>query len=245
MKRDPESLPARDASGPIFVRNGRSRRMRDPLYKDRKILAHGLCFAGEINQKQVKMKKILLSVSLLMLFAASFTGCSQRRQWNNEQRKAMREALRSYRQMVYLNDLTDAEFTDFSDDVAVSLENSYPVYVTFIQMDGVDDTVDMVVVTTIVEELDADARNMRHIYPYNYLVAQGILPAGLDHEQQRAFYKCFAGKVNAAYSSMDAFFNALLADTTDMSRIRRLQNACADDLFDWTFTEVDIVESMN
>ena len=140
------------------------------------------------------MKKILLCVPLLAIFAAGFFGCSQQRQWNHEQRKAMREALRSYRQMVYLDDLNDAEFVLFSDEVAGQLENSYPVYMEFVQMQGVDDTVDMVVVSTIVDELNADARNMRHIYPYNYLVAQGVLPAGLDHEQQKAFYSCSTAK---------------------------------------------------
>ena len=74
------------------------------------------------------MKKILLCVPLLAIFAAGFFGCSQQRQWNHEQRKAMREALRSYRQMVYLDDLNDAEFVLFSDEVAGQLENSYPVY---------------------------------------------------------------------------------------------------------------------
>ena len=131
------------------------------------------------------MKKILLCVPLLALFAAGLIGCSQQRQWNHEQRKAMREALRSYRQMVYLDDLTDAEFVLFTDDVAGQLENSYPVYVEFVEMQGVDDTVDMVVVSTIVDELDADAHNMRHIYPYRALVAQGVLPAGLDHSVHR------------------------------------------------------------
>ena len=56
------------------------------------------------------MKKLLLSLPLLALFAAGFFGCSQSREWNKEQRQAMREALRDYRQMVYLDDLTDAEF---------------------------------------------------------------------------------------------------------------------------------------
>ena len=68
------------------------------------------------------MKKILLCVPLLAIFAAGFFGCSQQRQWNHEQRKAMREALRSYRQMVYLDDLNDAEFVLFSDEVAGQLE---------------------------------------------------------------------------------------------------------------------------
>jgi len=192
---------------------------------------------------QLTMKKILLCVPLLALLAAGFTSCSKERRWNNEQRQAMRESLRDYRRMAYLDDLNDTEFIVFTDDVANTLENSYPVYTTFIQMPGVNDTVDMVVVTAIVDELNADARNMRHIYPYSYLVAEGVLPAGLDHDQTHAFYKCFAGKVNASFNSMSQFFNAILADTTDTSLIRRLETQCANDLFGWTVTEIDIVET--
>lgn len=191
----------------------------------------------------VKMKKTLLCLPLLLLFAAGFLSCSQQREWNREQRKAMREALRDYRRMAYLNDLTDDEYVVFSDGVATDLEEAYPVYTTFIGMPGVNDTVEMVVVTAVVDELNADARNMRHIYPYPYLVAQGILPAGLDHEQQRQFYNCFAYKVNNAYQTMTQFFNAVLADTTDMSRIRQMETQCANDLFDWTVTEVEVVET--
>ena len=190
------------------------------------------------------MKKLLLCLPLLALFAAAFPGCSKQRQWNHDQRKAMREALRDYRKMVYLDDLTDAEFVLFTDQVAGTLENAYPVYVEFIQMEGVDDTVDMVVVTEIVDELNADARNMRHIFPYNLLVAQGVLPAGLDHEQQRAFYNCFAQQVNDTYQTMGQFFNAILADTTDMSQISQLQSQCANDLFQWVVTEIDITETV-
>ena len=78
------------------------------------------------------MKKILLSASLLAVAAAGFMGCSQRRQWNHEERKAMREALRDYRQMAYLNDLTDDEYVVFTDGVATDLEADYPVYTTFV-----------------------------------------------------------------------------------------------------------------
>lgn len=191
------------------------------------------------------MKKILLCIPLLALFAAGLAGCSQQRRWNEQERKAMREALRDYRRMVYLDDLTDAEFALFADDVSGQLEASYPVYVTFLEMPGVSDTVDMVVVTTIVEELDADARNMRHIYPYPYLVAHGVLPAGLSYEQQHGFYKCFASKVNSTYRTMGSFFNAVLADTTDLSQIRQMELECANDLFGWTFTEVDILETVD
>ncbi len=190
------------------------------------------------------MKKLLLCLPLLALLAAGFSGCSKQRQWNQDQRKAMREALRSYRQMVYLDDLTDAEFVLFSDQVAGDLENAYPVYVEFIQMEGVDDTVDMVVVTQIVDELNADARNMRHLFPYNVLVAQGMLPEGLDHNQLKSFYSCFASKVNDTYSTMGEFFNAILADTTDLSQISQIESQCANDLFDWEVTEIDITETV-
>ncbi|HJC76893.1 MAG TPA: hypothetical protein H9929_05220 [Candidatus Alistipes excrementavium] len=189
------------------------------------------------------MKKMLLLLPALALFAAGFMGCSQQRRWNHEQRKEMREALRSYRQMAYLEDLDDAEFMVFTDGVTETLEGDYPVYATFIQMPGVDDTVEMVVVTTIVDELNADAHNMRHIYPYAYLVSQGVLPAGLDHQQQKSFYNCFASKVNAAYATMGQFFNAILADTTDQSQIRQMEAQCANDLFDWVLTDVEVVET--
>ena len=190
------------------------------------------------------MKKILLSLPLLAIVATGFQSCSQQRQWNHEQRKAMRESLRDYRRMVYLDDLTDNEFVLFTDNVAGTLENSYPVYTEFIQMQGVDDTVNVVVVAAVVDDLNADARNMRHLYPYNYLVAQGTLPAGLDHAQQKAFYECFANKINATYSNMGQFFNAVLSDTTDASRIARLQNQCANELFSWVVPEVEVIETV-
>ena len=46
------------------------------------------------------MKKILLSVSLLALTALGFIGCSQQKQWNREQRQALRQMLKDYREMV-------------------------------------------------------------------------------------------------------------------------------------------------
>lgn len=186
------------------------------------------------------MKKLLLSLPLMGLLVIGFGSCSQQRKWDHEQRKAMHEALRAYRQMIYLNDLTDPEFMVFTDSVTGDLEAAYPVYTEFIQMQGVDDTVDMVVVTTIVEQLNADAHNMRHIFPYNTLVTQGILPSELSLDQQRAFYKCLAGKVNATYWSVEQFFQAVWADTTDMSQIRQLESQCANDLFSWVVEEVDV-----
>ncbi|MBO5188475.1 MAG: hypothetical protein J6B59_04195 [Alistipes sp.] len=189
------------------------------------------------------MKKMLLLLPVASLLVMGFICCSGTREWKHEERKALRKALQEYREMVYLNDLTDAEYALFTDEVAGDIENAYPVYTTFIEMPGVEDTVEVVVVETIVDYLNADMHNMRHIYPYPYLVAEGVLPAGLDMRQQRQFYNCFAAKVNAAYLTMGQFFNAILADTTNTSQIRQMESQCANDLFNWVVTEVDIIET--
>lgn len=185
------------------------------------------------------MKKILLSVSVLALMLGGFIGCSQQKQWNREQRQNLRQMLRDYRTMVYLNNLTEAEYMLFADDVAQAIEQDYPAYTTFIEMPAVNDTVQVYVITTIVEQLNADARNMRHLFPYKDLVAANILPSGLDRVQQTAFYRCLAQRVNATYPTIDSFVNAVIADTTSMSNISQLQQQCAADLFDW---QIDIVE---
>lgn len=188
------------------------------------------------------MKRILLTVSVAALSILSIVGCSQQAQWNRQERQAMRNLLRDYREMVYLNDLTDAEYMLFSDNVAANIEEDYPVYTTFIQMPGVNDTVQVYVVTTIVEELDTDARNMRHIYPYQYLVSNNVLPSGLDRSQQNAFYNCLSQKVNNTYPTVNAFVNAVMNDTTSTSHISRLQQQCAADLFDWTVEVIEVTE---
>lgn len=191
------------------------------------------------------MKKISLSIYVAALAVIMLgAGCSQQAQWNREQRQQMRQTLNKYRQMVYLQDLTDPEFVIFSDNVASKIENEYPVYATFVRMPGANDTINAVVITAIVDELDADAHNMRHLYPYSYLVAQGMLPDGVDRAGQRAFYRCFANKVNNTYSSMEQFFNAVLADTTNNSQIARMQAQCANDLFDHA-VEIDEIEFFN
>ena len=88
----------------------------------------------------------------------------------------MRDLLRQYRQMVYLNDLTDAEYMLFTDNVAAAVEEAYPVYTTFVEMPAVNDTVQVYIVTTIVEELNTDARNMRHIFPLGKRKSSFLFP---------------------------------------------------------------------
>ena len=185
------------------------------------------------------MKKFLLSLSLFAMALATM-GCSQQAKWNHKQKQAMRESLKEYRDMVYLEDLTDPEFVIFSDGVALEIEQAYPVYATLMALPGLNDTVEMFVVTEIVDQLDADAHNMRHIYPYRMLVAEGILPDKLTHEQQREFYRCFAQKVNNQYATVMQFVNAVLNDTTNDSQIAQFQQQCANDLFDWV-VEIDEV----
>lgn len=187
------------------------------------------------------MKKLLLLLPVAASLVVGITACSAKHEWKHEERKATREALREYRDMLYLNDLSDAEFALFIDEVANELEVAYPVYTTFIEMPNVGDTVDMVVVETIVEAINADAHNMRHIFPYSYLVAQGILPAGLDLSQQRQFYNCLAAKVNANFYSVAQFINALLNQTADHALLQQLQGQCANDLFNWTIVVEEVI----
>ena len=106
-----------------------------------------------------------------------------------------------------------------------------------------NDTVQVYVVTTIVDQLNTDARNMRHLFPYNSLVANNILPSGLDRVQQNAFYRCLAQRVNNTFPTVDSFVNAVISDTTSMSTITTLEQQCANDLFGWQVDIVEIVET--
>ena len=186
------------------------------------------------------MKKYLLSFALVATLFGGFTACSEQAKWNRSERQAMRELLRDYRKMVYLNDLTEAEYMLFADRVIASVEEEYPVYTTFIEMPAVNDTVQVYLVTTIVEQLDADASNMRHLYPYRDLVAANILPNGLTRSQQNAFYQCFANAVDNTYANPEQLVNAILADTVQTSQISQMQATCANELFGWTIEIIEV-----
>ena len=189
------------------------------------------------------MKKFLLSAVVTALFFCNFTACSPTSQWSREERQSLREMLRDYRRMVYLNNLTEAEYMLFADQVAADIEQDYPVYTTFVELPAVNDTVQVYVVTTIVEQLATDARNMRHLFPYNTLVESNVLPSGLDRVQQNAFYRCLAQRVNNTFPTVDSFVNAVISDTTSMSTITQLEQQCANDLFGWQVDIIEVVES--
>lgn len=185
------------------------------------------------------MKRFLLSVSVVALIIGSLFACGEQTKWNREERQAMRNLLRDYRKMVYLSDLSEAEYMLFTDRVLASVEEDYPVYTTFVEMPGMNDTVQVYVVTTIVEQLAADASNMRHLYPYRDLVAANVLPDGLSRAQQNAFYQCFANSVDDTYANPVQLVNAIIADTVQTSQISQMQANCANELFGWT---VEIIE---
>ncbi|MBO5890288.1 MAG: hypothetical protein J6Q28_02525 [Alistipes sp.] len=178
------------------------------------------------------MRKILL-FTIVTAVALSAMGCSQERRWSDREREELRRELRAYRDMIYLENLAEAEFNTFSGDVVEAIEIDYPVYTTFIELPGRGDTVEVYVVSTIVEELKANPHNMRNIYPYPYLVEEGILPAGLNHQAQRAFYECFSKSVKRYYPSTQAFFNAVVGDSDSQQILTDMQMQCAADLFDW------------
>lgn len=185
------------------------------------------------------MKKILLSFAIVAILFGGIFACGEQAKWSRQERQAMRNLLRDYRKMVYLNDLTEAEYMLFTDRVLASIEEEYPVYTTFVEMPAMGDTVQVYVVTTIVEQLAADASNMRHLYPYHDLVAANILPDGLSRSQQNAFYQCFANSVDNTYANAEQLVNAIVADTVQTSQIAQMQQQCANELFGWT---VEIVE---
>ncbi len=192
------------------------------------------------------MKKSLLFFAIAMGVVA-LVGCTEKRGWNHDDRKAVRNEIDNYRDMVYLEDLEVVEFDDFSGDVIEAIEIDYPTYALYYELPGRGDTLDVYVVSTIVERLDTDPHNLRHIFPYSWLVAEGVLPAGLDKQAQRAFYDCLSQKVKRQYHTSRRFLYALMNDPNAGNAVMQMQNDCAMELFDWGM-EVDetvVVETTN
>ena len=192
------------------------------------------------------MKKSLLFFAIAMGVVA-LVGCTEKRGWNHDDRKAVRNEIDNYRDMVYLEDLEVVEFDDFSGDVIEAIEIDYPTYALYYELPGRGDTLDVYVVSTIVERLDTDPHNLRHIFPYSWLVAEGVLPAGLDKQAQRAFYDCLSQKVKRQYHTSRRFLYALMKVPNAGNVVMQMQNDCAMELFDWGM-EVDetvVVETTN
>ena len=159
------------------------------------------------------MKKLVL----MLIVAVTVCGCeNSNRKWSEEQKREARQMLELYRDLVYLQDLTEAEYLLFADDVVDTLEAEFPNYVAFVAMPAVNDTVETYVVATIVDEIQADRRNMRHVFPYHHLVRINVLPSDMPREKIHEYYDCLAQHVNGYFGSYQAFvygaMNSMLDD---------------------------------
>lgn len=140
--------------------------------------------------------------------------------------------LQGWREIVYLNDLTDEEFALFASGVADILERRYPSYVEFVEMPMVGDSVEMVIIATITTDLKASPERLRHIFRYDDLVELGTLPAGLTLHQRNNFYRCFAERVGMTYGSLQRFVWDAVYSTLDDLLIAQMLRHCAAPYWD-------------
>lgn len=173
---------------------------------------------------------ILAATTLLLL--GGLSSCSQRQRWRAEERKATNEMLRDWRHMVYLSELSEEEFELFANRVTDVLEEKYPSYVEFVEMPMMGDSVEMVVIATIVTDIKASPEKMRYIFPYETLVRTGFLPSDMSRRHQDDFYRCFAGKVNTAYGSIQQFIWDAIYSQLDDYLIAHMMTQCATPYWD-------------
>jgi hypothetical protein len=190
------------------------------------------------------MKKSLLFIAIAAGMI-TMVGCTKEKGWKKSDRDELRKELQAYRDMVYLDNLAEVEFNTFSGDVVEAVEYDYPIYTVFYELPGRGDTLDVYVVSTIVERLDDNPHNLRHIYPYSWLVDEGILPAGLNQQAERAFYDCLSHKVKRHYRTSRNFIHAIMNDPNAANTVAKMQMDCAAELFDWGITTIEIDESVD
>jgi hypothetical protein len=185
------------------------------------------------NRNKVMRKNLVRAVIALAAIVVVggmclyVSGCSPQRRWSDKQRKEAREMLREWREIAYLNALTEAEFDLFSAEVADMLEERWPSYVEFIEMPMVGDSVEVVVVAAIVSDIKANANNMRRLFPYDTLVSSGVLPAGLTAHQQKEYYMCLANGVTNVFGSVQNFVWGAINSALDDVVIAHMLRDCA------------------
>lgn len=183
--------------------------------------------------QQKSTKKIVWALTALAVGSCLWlSSCTAKQKWNEEQRREARQMIREWREIAYLNALSEAEFTLFAGEVADLLEAEWPNYVEFIEMPMVGDSVEMVIITTIAGELKATPERMRNIFPYGRLVDMEILPAALSVAHQESFYRCFTEKVNTLYGSLQRFVWDAIYSRLDDAIILRLMRQCASPYWD-------------
>ena len=188
------------------------------VYKNRK---------KSMRERIVKAAVALATLAIVGVLCIYLSGCTQREKWNEEQRREAREMLREWREIAYLNALSEAEFEVFSAEVTNLLESRWPSYVEFIELPMVGDSVEVVVVATIVKDIKANAHNMRYLFPYPTLVSAGILPEGLTPHQQKEYYMCLANSVDNVFGSVQSFVWGAINSSLDDMAIAYMLRDCA------------------
>lgn len=168
--------------------------------------------------------------------------CSGGKHWKEEQRRASNEMLRDWRHLAYLNALSEQEFELFANRVTDVLERKYPSYVEFVEMPMMGDSVEMVVIATIVNEIKASPERMKNIFPYHNMVDAGVLPDGLSTQEQSDFYRCLTEKINRAYGSIQQFLWDAIYSELDDYLIAYLMSQCAAPYWDTQSETVIITE---
>ncbi len=184
--------------------------------------------------KTISLRAALLLSAATLLLLTSLTSCSSKQQWSEEERQATREMLRDWREIVYLNNLPEEEFMLFRSQVADMIEEQYPIYEEFIEMPMMGDSVEVILLATIVTEIKASPEKMRHIFPYSFLVAEGYLPKGLDGSHLEDFYRCFAENVNRNYGSIQQFVWDAFYSKLDELLVDGMLRGCAAPYWDLT-----------
>lgn len=174
----------------------------------------------------------IATTALILLGGLSLSSCSKRQRWKDEERRATNEMLRDWRHMVYLSELSEEEFELFANRVTDVLEEKYPSYVEFVEMPMMGDSVEMVVIATIVTDIKASPEKMRYIFPYEMLVRTGFLPTDMSRRHQDDFYRCLAGKVNNAYGSVQQFIWDAIYSQLDDYLIAHIMTQCAAPYWD-------------
>lgn len=172
------------------------------------------------------MKKLFLILSI----GVALLACKTSKQWTPEQRQQLREQIRAYREWSYLQNMNDAEFMLFTDDVAAMLEAEYANYTVLSQIPSMQDSLTQTVIVTLGNYVTTDARNMRYLFPYTSLVNGKVLPSGLSRDQIKEYYTCLADKINNGYTSMEAFLWAAMQNNVDSTMVGAMQRECAASL---------------
>ncbi len=188
--------------------------------------------------KHRPFRAVVLSLTAAFFLSLVWLAACNRGNWNEQQRSQAREMLRQWREIAYLDDLTEEEFALFAGNVVDLLEYRYPSFVEFVEMPARGDSVEMVVVAAIVTDLKASPERLRHIFSYEELVDMGILPANMSPRAQKEFYRCFAERVNLTYGSMQTFVWDVLYSRLDEMEVVQMMRKCAAPFWD---IEMDVV----